>query len=195
MTNAHVVGYQDEVRIRYHDETDVRAKVVHVDAKNDIAFVMPLEPPSASACFLPRTTECAAGQPVVALGHPLGLSFTLTSGIVSAMERQADGVPMIQTDAAINPGNSGGALVNAAGEVIGINASILSRSGGSEGLGFAIPIDRALRIARDFLEHGEVRRAWLGLDVEPVEADEWGRTRGVRVARIADGSPAAGTGQ
>jgi S1-C subfamily serine protease len=97
---------------------------------------------------------------------------------------------MIQTDAAINPGNSGGALVNAAGEVIGINASIISRSGGSEGLGFAIPIDRALKIANDFLRYGEVRRAFFGLEVEPVEADDWGRTRGVRISRVAEGSPA-----
>ena len=96
---------------------------------------------------------------------------------------------MIQTDAAINPGNSGGALVNSEGEVIGINASIISRSGGSEGLGFAIPIDRALRIADDLLRFGEVRRAWIGVEVEPVEADLWGRTRGVRISRVAPGSP------
>jgi serine protease Do len=98
---------------------------------------------------------------------------------------------MIQTDAAINPGNSGGALVNAAGEVIGINTSIVSRSGGSEGLGFAIPIDRALRIVDDFLRFGELRRAWVGVDVEPVEEDDWGRRRGVRVSAVAAGSPAA----
>ena len=83
-----------------------------------------------------------------------------------------------------------GALVNADGEVIGINASIISRSGGSEGLGFAIPIDRALQIANDFLEFGEIRRAWVGIEVEPVEADAWGRTRGVRISRVAEGSPA-----
>jgi S1-C subfamily serine protease len=98
---------------------------------------------------------------------------------------------MIQTDAAINPGNSGGPLVNADGEVIGINASIISRSGGSEGLGFAIPIDRALRIVDDLLRFGEIRRAWIGIEVEALEADDWGRTRGVRVSRVAPDSPAA----
>ena len=98
------------------------------------------------------------------------------------------------TDASINPGNSGGPLVNALGEVIGINASILSRSGGSEGLGFAIPIDRALKIASDLERHGEVRRAWLGLDVDAVAAGEFGRSRGVRVARVTPGSPAAEAG-
>ena len=80
--------------------------------------------------------------------------------------------------------------LNAQGDVIGVNASIISRSGGSEGLGFAIPIDRALQIADDFLEHGEIRRAWVGIDVEPAEADAWGRTRGVRISRVTEGSPA-----
>ncbi len=97
---------------------------------------------------------------------------------------------MIQTDASINPGNSGGPLVNALGEVIGVNTSIFSRSGGSEGLGFAIPIDRALRVADDLMQFGEVRRAWTGVDVEAVEADDWGRTHGVQVASVAPGSPA-----
>jgi len=101
---------------------------------------------------------------------------------------------MIQTDASINPGNSGGPLVNALGEVIGINTSIFSRSGGSEGLGFAIPIDRALRVAQDLMEYGEVRRAWTGFTVEAVEADEWGRTRGVRISSVVPGSPAAEAG-
>jgi serine protease Do len=97
---------------------------------------------------------------------------------------------MIQTDASINPGNSGGPLVNALGEVIGVNTSIFSRSGGSEGLGFAIPIDRALRVAEDLIQFGEVRRAWTGVEVEAVEADVWGRSHGVRVASVAPGSPA-----
>jgi S1-C subfamily serine protease len=110
--------------------------------------------------------------------------------IVPSSDDEGFYLGMIQTDASINPGNSGGALVDALGEVVGINASIFSRSGGSEGLGFAIPIDRALRIADDIIRFGEVRRAWVGLDVEPVDADEWGRTRGVRVSRVAEGSPA-----
>lgn len=147
------------------------------------------------------------GEWVIAIGNPLGNYVgdsqpTVTAGVVSAVNRNIapssdeEGFyfGMIQTDAAINPGNSGGALANAVGEVVGINASIISRSGGSEGLGFAIPIDRALRIADDLLEHGEVRRAWVGLDVEPVEADAWGRTRGVRVSRVAEGSPADDAG-
>ena len=101
---------------------------------------------------------------------------------------------MIQTDASINPGNSGGPLVNSLGEVIGVNSSIFSRSGGSEGLGFAIPIRRALRVADDLIQYGEVKRPWVGVHVEPVEADAWGRTRGVLVSDVAPGSPAAKEG-
>jgi serine protease Do len=143
------------------------------------------------------------GEWAIAIGNPLGNYVadsepTVTAGVISAVDRniapssEDEGFyfGMIQTDASINPGNSGGALVNAKGEVIGVNASIISRSGGSEGLGFAIPIDRALKIADDFLTHGEIRRAWVGIDVEPVEADAWGRTRGLRINRVAEGSPA-----
>jgi serine protease Do len=143
------------------------------------------------------------GEWAIAIGNPLGnyvgdTQPTVTAGVVSAIGRniapsagdETFFLGMIQTDAAINPGNSGGPLVNSAGEVIGINASIISRSGGSEGLGFAIPIDRALRIVDDLLRFGEVRRAWVGMEVEPEEADAWGRTRGVRVSSVARGSPA-----
>jgi S1-C subfamily serine protease len=147
------------------------------------------------------------GEWAVAIGNPLGnyvgdTQPTVTAGVISAVNRNItpssgeEGfyLGMIQTDASINPGNSGGPLVNAAGEVIAINASIISRSGGSEGLGFAIPIDRALRIVNDLLEYGEIRRAWVGIDTEPVEADVWGRTRGVRVSSVASGSPAGRAG-
>jgi serine protease Do len=149
-------------------------------------------------------SDLMIGEWAIAIGNPLGNYVgdtrpTVTAGVVSAVDRNIapsgseEGfyLGMIQTDASINPGNSGGPLVNAAGEVIGINTSIISRSGGSEGLGFAIPIDRALRIVDDLLRFGEVRRAWLGIDVEPVEADAWGRTRGVRISRVAPGSPAS----
>jgi len=101
---------------------------------------------------------------------------------------------MIQTDASINPGNSGGPLVNARGEVVGVNSSIISRSGGSEGLGFAIPIARAWRVAEDLLAHGRVRRAWIGLEVEPADPGRFGRSRTVRIAAVAPGSPAAAAG-
>src|SRR5690606_20819797 len=124
------------------------------------------------------------GEWALAIGNPLGnyaadSEPSVSAGVVSAVGRNivpsSDGqgfhFGMIQTDASINPGNSGGPLVNALGEIIGINTSIISRSGGSEGLGFAIPIDRAMRIADDLVRFGEIRRAWVGLEVEPVEAD------------------------
>jgi serine protease Do len=143
------------------------------------------------------------GEWAMAIGNPFAYLLsnsepTVTAGVVSAVGRhiipsgEDDGfyLGMIQTDAAINPGNSGGPLVNALGEVIGVNTSIFSRSGGSEGLGFAIPIDRALRVADDLIQYGEVRRAWTGLEVAAVETDVWRRTRGVRIESVAPGSPA-----
>src|SRR5690606_13329053 len=145
---------------------------------------------------------------VIAIGNPFGFLLsnsepTVTAGVVSGLGRNIvpDGrdqrgyyLDMIQTDASINPGNSGGPLVNALGEVVGVNSSILSRSGGSEGLGFAIPINRARRIAADILANGHVRRAWVGVEVEPAEANRFGRSREVRVASVAPGSPAAEAG-
>jgi serine protease Do len=201
LTNDHVVRDSDRIKVTLSDGRDFDAEVVGSDQVADIAVLrirgdnLPVAPVGTSEGLL-------IGEWAVAIGNPFAYQFsdaepTVTAGVISAVGRnivpssQDDGfyLGMIQTDASINPGNSGGALVNALGEVIGINASIFTRSGGSEGLGFAIPIDRALRIADDLVQHGEVRRAFVGFDVEPVEADAWGRTRGVRIARVADGSP------
>jgi len=203
LTNDHVISGASQIQVTLPDGRDIAAEVVGTDPVADIAVLrvdatgLPVAPAGTAVGLM-------IGEWAIAIGNPLGnyvgdTEPTVTAGVVSATDRniapssEDEGFyfGMIQTDAAINPGNSGGALVNAAGEVIGINASIISRSGGSEGLGFAIPIDRAMKIANDFLEHGEVRRAWVGLDVEPVEADAWGRTRGVRVSRVAAGSPAS----
>jgi serine protease Do len=201
LTNDHVVRDSDRIKVTLSDGRDFDAEVVGTDQVADIAVLrivgdnLPVAPVGTSEGLL-------IGEWAVAIGNPFAYQFsdaepTVTAGVISAVGRnivpssQEDGfyLGMIQTDASINPGNSGGALVNALGEVIGINASIFTRSGGSEGLGFAIPIDRALRIADDLVQHGEIRRAFVGLDVEPVEADDWGRTRGVRIARVAEGSP------
>jgi len=201
LTNDHVVRNADRIKVTLPDGRDFDADLIGTDPVADIAVLripgqgLPLAPVGSSQGLL-------IGEWALAIGNPFANYFsdaepTVTVGVISAVGRnivpssEEDGfyLGMIQTDASINPGNSGGPLVNALGQVIGINASIFTRSGGSEGLGFAIPIDRALRIADDLLVHGEIRRAWLGLDVEPVEADEWGRTRGVRVARVAPGSP------
>ena len=207
LTNHHVVDGAIEILVTLPDARDFNARLVGSDPRNDIAVLALENASNLPVAPLGTSSDLLIGEWTVAIGNPFGglLSSpepSVTAGVVSALDRHI--VPngydeefhlgMIQTDAAINPGNSGGPLVNALGEVIGINSSILSRSGGSEGLGFAIPIDRALRIAADLLEHGEVRRAWLGLEVNAVEADDFGRSRGVRIVRVWPGSPAAAAG-
>jgi serine protease Do len=188
------------------DGRDFEAELVGTDNVTDVA-VLKIEADSLSVAPLGTSQGLLIGEWTVAIGNPFGnlMSYpepSVTAGVISAVGRhiipssQEDGfyLGMIQTDASINPGNSGGPLVNALGEVIGVNSSIFSVSGGNEGLGFAIPIDRALRVAGDLIRHGEVQRAWLGVQVEPVEADAWGRTRGVRISAVAQGSPADGEG-
>ncbi|MEQ1857339.1 MAG: trypsin-like peptidase domain-containing protein [Longimicrobiales bacterium] len=203
VTNNHVIEGADQIRVTLSTGEDVEAELVGSDPLADIA-VLRVQGRNLPVAPVGSVEGLLIGEWAVAIGNPLGnyvgdTQPTVTAGVVSAVGRniapssgdQGFYLGMIQTDAAINPGNSGGPLVNAAGEVIGINASIISRSGGSEGLGFAIPIDRALRIVSDLLEFGEIRRAWVGFEVEGVEADAWGRTRGVRIAGVAPGSPAA----
>jgi S1-C subfamily serine protease len=201
VTNNHVIEGADQIRVTLSTGADVEAELVGTDPLADIA-VLRVQGRDLPAAPVGSAQGLMIGEWALAIGNPLGnyvgdTQPTVTAGVVSAVGRniapssgdQGFYLGMIQTDAAINPGNSGGPLVNAAGEVIGINASIISRSGGSEGLGFAIPIDRALRIVDDLLRFGEIRRAWVGIEVEAVEADAWGRTRGVRIASVAPGSP------
>ena len=202
ITNDHVITGASQIKVTLAGGRDLDAEIIGTDPVADIA-VLRISDKNVPVAPVGTAEGLMIGEWAIAIGNPLGNYVadsepTVTAGVISAVDRniapssEDEGFyfGMIQTDAAINPGNSGGALVNADGEVIGINASIISRSGGSEGLGFAIPIDRALQIANDFLEHGEIRRAWVGIDVEPVEADAWGRTRGVRISRVAEGSPA-----
>ncbi|HUF77044.1 MAG TPA: trypsin-like peptidase domain-containing protein [Longimicrobiales bacterium] len=202
VTNNHVIEGADQIRVTFFNGGDLPAELVGADPLADIA-VLRVQERNLPVAPIGSVEELMIGEWAIAIGNPLGNYIgdtrpTVTAGVVSAIDRNItpsgsqEGfyLGMIQTDASINPGNSGGPLVNAAGEVIGINTSIISRSGGSEGLGFAIPIDRALRIVDDLLRFGEVRRAWIGIDVEPLEADAWGRTRGVRISRVVPGSPA-----
>ncbi len=207
LTNNHVIRGADKIKVTLPDGRDFDAEVVGTDPVADIAVLrvhgdnLPVAPVGSSDGLL-------IAEWVVAIGNPFANYFSgaepsVTAGVISATDRNivpssnrsADDegfyLGMIQTDAAINPGNSGGALVDALGQVIGINASIVSASGGSEGLGFAIPIDRAMRTADDLLKYGHVRRAWVGLNVKAAEADAWGRTRGVLVSSVAPASPAA----
>ncbi len=207
LTNQHVVRGADRIMVTLPDGRDMEAELLGGDELTDIAVLGVPAGPDLPVAPIGTSRGLMIGEWALAIGNPFGQLLsnpepTVTAGVVSALGRHI--VPdqddpgfylgMIQTDAAINPGNSGGPLVNALGQVVGVNTSIFSRSGGSEGLGFAIPIDRALRVAADLVRGGEVDRAWLGIDVQPVEADEWGRTRGVQIVSVAPGSPAARAG-
>lgn len=208
LTNAHVVRGATRVSVAMRDGTTYPATVVGIDDANDLA-VLRVQSASLPVAPLGNSSTLIVGEWAIAIGNPYGFVLantepSVTVGVVSGVGRnliaEADGggvsVDMIQTDAAINPGNSGGALVNAAGEVIGVNSSIYSPNGGSVGLGFAIPINRAARVAEDLLAHGAVRRPWVG--VKPAVNTQ--RTPGERpavgvvVAAVTPGSPAAAAG-
>lgn len=204
VTNAHVIGGAAKVSVALRDGTTYSAKVVGVDETNDLA-VIKISAPKLPIAPLGTSTDLLVGEWTIAIGNPFGFVLgnsepSVSVGVVSAVGRnlagRADGggvyVDMIQTDAAINPGNSGGPLVNAMGEVIGVNSSIYSPSGGSVGLGFAIPIDRTKRIVEDLLEHGAVRPAWVGLRLQTPDAQNAreAATAGAIVGRIVPGSPA-----
>ena len=203
LTNDHVVRDAERIMVTLPDGRDFEADLLGADQLTDVAVLriqgsdLPVAPVGSSQGLL-------IGEWSLAIGNPFGNLFSnsepsVTAGVISGMGRHI--IPddedrvvylgMIQTDASINPGNSGGPLVNSLGEVIGVNSSIFSRSGGSEGLGFAIPIDRALRVANDLLTSGEVKRAWLGFEVDAGEEDIWGRTHGVAVSSVSPSSPAA----
>jgi serine protease Do len=204
VTNQHVVANAERVVVTLPGGTDLPATVLGEDPLTDIA-VLQVKRQGLSTVSAGRSGDLMIGEWVVAMGNPyaflLGNSEpTVTVGVVSATNRnilpsgEQTGLyfDMIQTDAAINPGNSGGPLTNALGEVVGVNSSIFSSSGGSVGLGFAIPIERALRVADEIIRHGSVRRAWVGLEVEGASAmRDWKRAGGVTVTSVAPGGPAA----
>jgi serine protease Do len=204
VTNQHVVANADRVVVTLADGSDLPAKVLGEDPLTDIA-VLRVSRSGLPTVVVGHSTDLMIGEWVVALGNPYAYLLgnaepTVTVGVVSATGRNI--LPggdqtglyldMIQTDAAINPGNSGGPLTNALGEVVGVNSSIFSSSGGSVGLGFAIPIERAVRVADEIIRSGTVRRAWVGLEVEGASAmREWKSQGGVALASVAPGGPAA----
>ncbi len=204
VTNQHVIANAERVVVTLPDGTDSPATVLGEDPLTDIA-VLQIKRQGLPTVSSGRSTDLMIGEWVIALGNPyaflLGNSEpTVTVGVVSATNRnilpsgEQTGLyfDMIQTDAAINPGNSGGPLTNALGEVVGVNSSIFSSSGGSVGLGFAIPIERALRVADEIIAHGTVRRAWVGLEVEGATAmRDWKTAGGVTVTSVAPEGPAA----
>jgi serine protease Do len=201
LTNAHVVADAAEVTVRMPDKREFRAKVIGVDRRADVALVK-IDAANLPAVKIGDTSRLKVGEWVAAIGSPFGLDNTVTAGIVSAKSRAlpSEGyVPYIQTDVAINPGNSGGPLFNMAGEVVGINSQIYSRTGGYMGLSFAIPIEVAMKIKDDLLKYGKVQRGRLGVVIQPVTpdlAESFGldKARGALVSTVEPGSPAAKAG-
>jgi len=207
VTNAHVVAGASNVSVALRDGTTYPAKVLGIDEMNDLA-VLKIDARNLPTAPLGSSRDLLIGEWAIAIGNPYGFLLgnsepSVTAGVISATGRnlvgQSEGqgvyVDMIQTDASINPGNSGGPLVNAAGEVIGVNSSIYTPTGGSIGLGFAIPIDRAKRVTEDLLAHGTVRRPWIGVKLALPEQNNRDALRGGAVIRtVAPGSPAAAAG-
>ncbi|HUP01583.1 MAG TPA: trypsin-like peptidase domain-containing protein [Gemmatimonadota bacterium] len=209
VTNHHVVSGATEIVVTLIDGRQYAGRLVASDPVTDLA-VLKVDAEDLPTAPLGDSDNLLIGEWAIAIGNPFGYLLadrepSVTVGVISALGRDVrpevgDGPRpqvwsnMIQTDAAINPGNSGGPLVNAGGEVIGVNAFIFSGTGGSIGLGFAIPINRAKRVLSDIVRFGSIRHPWTGLHLEPLESGAGSPTQGVRVVRIDPGSPAARTG-
>ncbi|MEJ2575334.1 MAG: trypsin-like peptidase domain-containing protein [Gammaproteobacteria bacterium] len=167
LTNNHVIDGASEIRVALGDGSEVPARVVGVDPDTDLAVLQAGGEIPLPVASLGRSDDLRVGDVVLAIGNPFAVGQTVTMGIVSATGRNQLGITnfenFIQTDAAINPGNSGGALVNTRGEIVGINTAIFSRSGGSLGIGFAIPVQIAQAVMAEIIEHGRVIRGWLGI--------------------------------
>jgi serine protease Do len=206
VTNAHVVAGASRIQVALRDGTTYPARLIGIDETNDLA-VIKIDAKNLPVAPLGSSTDLLIGEWAIAIGNPYGFILansepSVTAGVVSGTGRNlatpSEGagvyVDMIQPDASINPGNSGGPLVDAAGEVIGVNSSIFSPSGGSVGIGFAIPINRARRVAEDLLAHGVVRRPWIGIQPQLSRSVGPAGNAGVVVASVVPGSPAARSG-
>src|SRR3954466_1379212 len=198
LTNHHVVEAADEIEVALADGKKLLAKVVGNDPETDIA-VLRVSAENLPAITFGSSDALHVGDVVLAIGNPFGVGQTVTSGIVSALGRTGLGINtfenFIQTDAAINPGNSGGALVDSAGNLIGINTAIFSRSGGSMGIGFAIPVSSVTMVLDQIVKNGSVTRGWIGVEVQEItppvaESFKLGSTRGALVAGVFRGGPA-----
>lgn len=199
MTNAHVVEGAEEVIVTLTDKREFKAKVIGADKRSDVAVVK-IEARGLQPVRIGDIGRLRVGEWVMAIGSPFGLESTVTAGIVSAKQRETgDYLPFIQTDVAINPGNSGGPLINLRGEVVGINSQIYSRSGGFQGISFAIPIDEAVRVSDQLRASGKVTRGRIGVSiagVDPDIAESLGlkKAEGALVRGVEEGSPAAKAG-
>ncbi|MFQ6018579.1 MAG: DegQ family serine endoprotease [Kiloniellaceae bacterium] len=202
VTNHHVIAEADEITVRLHDDTLLKAEVVGSDKKTDLALLKVESDTPLPAARWGDSDETRIGDWVVAIGNPFGLGGTVTAGIVSARQRDIQSGPyddFIQTDAAINRGNSGGPMFNLEGEVIGVNTAIFSPSGGSIGIGFAVPATLARNVVAQLRRFGEVRRGWLGVRIQTVteelaEGRRLDEPRGALVASVTEGGPAEAAG-
>ena len=197
LTNAHVVEQAREVTVRTTDRREYRAKVIGADPRTDVA-VLKIEGKDLPHVRIGSPAELRAGEWVIAIGSPFGFDNSVTAGIVSATARSLPGdayIPFIQTDVAVNPGNSGGPLFNLRGEVIGINSQIYSRTGGYQGVSFAIPIDVAINIKNQLVASGRWKRGRIGVTIQDVNQASripsgLSRPRGALVSQVEAGGPA-----
>ena len=202
VTNNHVVEGASRITVNFSDGTQVPAKLIGVDPDSDVA-VLRVDAKNLLAAPIGTSSDLLIGETVIAVGNPFGLSGTVTTGVVSALGRSVPSkeagrtfTDFIQTDASINPGNSGGPLLNIEGRVIGINTMIYANA---QGIGFAIPVDRAKKVIQDILRYGQVHSAWIGAVTATITPEEARRTglrasRGALVARVITGSPAQAAG-
>jgi serine protease Do len=202
ITNNHVIEKAEEIKVLLSNKKDYKAKLIGADPKTDIA-VIKIDVKGLTAIPWGDSNQLKVGEIVFAIGNPFGLNQTVTMGVISAVGRAnvgiADYEDFIQTDAAINPGNSGGALINTRGELIGINTAILSRTGGYQGIGFAVPSSMAKQVMDSLLKYKKVVRGWLGVSIQDVTsdlADEFGvkDLKGALVSSVMKGSPAEKAG-
>ena len=198
LTNHHVVEGADEIEVALHDGKKLLAKVVGSDPETDLA-VLRVGAENLPAITFGSSDALRVGDVVLAIGNPFNLGHTVTSGIVSALGRSGLGMAtfenFIQTDAAINPGNSGGALIDAGGNLVGVNTLIISRTGSAMGIGFAIPVSTAKMVLEQIVKSGSVTRGWIGVEVQEItpalaESFKLGAQRGALIAGVLRGGPA-----
>ncbi len=202
LTNNHVVEGANEINVLTSDNRELKARVIGADPKTDIAVVK-VESKNLPTLAFADSSQVQVGDIALAIGNPFGVGQTVTMGIISATGRGNLGIEdyedFIQTDAAINPGNSGGALINASGQLIGINTAILSRAGGNQGVGFAVPANLARTVMNQLLKNGKVIRGYLGVMIQPVtpeiaKAFNLSDAHGALVGEVVPGGPAAKAG-
>ena len=189
LTNNHVVEGADDIEVILNDTRKAKAKIIGTDPETDLA-ILKIELDKLPIIVLGSSDTAQVGDPVLAIGNPFGVGQTVTSGIVSALGRNQLGINtfenFIQTDAAINPGNSGGALVDTQGRLLGINTAIYSRSGGSMGIGFAIPVSTGKQVLESILKDGQVTRGWIGVEPQDL-SPELAETFGLKPSALAGG--------